>query len=253
MCSVDFWSFWHFWRAFSMNSQQQQQYPFAYGPMQPLEFVFAQAQQNMQNMPPQCGNMTCMYPMQQPIPPLPQQYNPYLMQCGYLMPPPFAAPGHPMQHYPQPPPPSFFNQGPYPQPPYGMPPPLMVPQHQNQMRPLAGQPPQMNSFCHAQLQSIYRAPATFEAPVMPPPPQPNFNFVPYSMDDTNYSSSTAYPGDDECRKHVYLRGALYNTEFLKPPLQEEESPQFVDGKSQSDETDEDPYDPMDEVSRSQTL
>lgn len=244
-----------------MNSQQHQQYPFAYGPMQPVEFVFAnaQAQQNMQSMPPQCGNMTCMYPpMQQPVAPVPQQYNPYMMQCGYLLPPPFGAHGHhhPLHHYPQPPPPSFFNQAHYPEPQHGMmqPPPSplgphhMVPQHQ--MSPMPEQAHQMNSYSHAQLQSIYQEQATFEAPVMPPP-SPNLNFLPNPMDDSTCStpSASAYPGDDENRKHVFLRGALYNTEFLQP----DESPQFMDAKSQSDETDEDPYDPMDEVSRSQSL
>lgn len=261
---MDYWSIWHFWRASSMNFQHHQQYPFAYGPVQPAEFVLAHAQQNMQHMPPQCGNMNCMYamhPLQQSLPLMPQQYNPYLMQCSYLMPSPIAAYGHhPMHHYPQPPPPSFYNQAPYPQPGYGvMQPPQLLgphqmvpPQYQHQMRPMPGHPHQMNSYCHGQLQSIYRAQATFEAPVMPPRP-PNFDFPPNPMDGSTYSTSTAYPGDDEHRKHVFLRGALYNMEFLKPPLQQDESSQFMDSKSQSDDTEDDPYDPMDEVSRSQAL
>lgn len=239
-----------------MNPPQHQQYPFAYGPIP----VFPQAQQNMQRIPQQCGNMNSIYPFQQPVHPLPpQQYNPYLMQCSYLLPPTFYGHGQrSIYQYPQqqfrPPALSFFNQPQFAPPPHGLvQQPLPIPQinpQPQQMRPMPVQAQQLNSYCQAQLQNAYRAHATFaRPPVMPSPPQ-NLNFLPNSMNGTPCSNSTAFPGDEEHRKHVYLRGALYNTNLLKPPHQQDDLPPFRDSKLQFNVTDDEPYNPMEEVSSS---
>lgn len=248
-----------------MNSPQlQQQYPFSYGPMQPVELVYTQAQQNMQRMPQQCGNMNCIFPIQQPVHPQPQQFNPYLMQCSYLLPPPFCGHGQrSIYHYPQqqqqqlqPPPLYFFNQAHYAQPPHGLAPhpapTQQMPPLPQQMRPIPVQAQQLNSFCHAQLQSIYRAHATFETPPVMPQTPANFNFLPNPLEGSPCANTTGYPGDEEHRKHVFLRGALYNADFLKSPIQQDstDSPTFKDGKLQANVADDDPYDPMDEVSSS---
>lgn len=237
-----------------MNSPQlQQQYPLSYATMQP---IYTQAQQNMQL----CGNMTYMYPIQQPVHPLsqPQQFNPYLVQCSYLLPPAFCGHGHsfmyqyPQQQQLQPSALPFFNQVPYAPPTPGLVtipaatqpmPPLPQP-----MMPVQAQP--LNSACNAQLQpqSIY----PLSQPVMPQTPA-NSNVLPNPLESSASANTAAKPDEgEESKKHVFLRGALYNTDFLKSPTQQDSSNSLPlkNDKLQANVTDEDPYDPMDEVSSS---